>query len=477
MKRKTIVALYIRVSTQEQAREGYSIEEQKERLEKYADAHGWIIYKVYSDPGFSGGSIERPGLKAMIRDISENKIDKVVVYKLDRLSRSQKDTLYLIEDIFLENNTDFVSMTENFDTSTPFGKAMIGILSVFAQLEREQIKERMALGREGRAKSGLWGGGANVPIGYRYANNVLTPDPFEAMIVRRIYSEYLSGKSKTAICTDLNKEGLRSSYGPFTKTTITQILHHGIYSGLIKYHDRYYESNYERIIDRETWLKIQELNRKNAEKNPYSSLGFNNRVSIITGLCYCKICGKKMKSVYNTPGRGYHPERGIQKFIVCPDKKKTGCTNRRYRMEEIEDIILTEIKKLRIDPDYLKAVRSKSENNNIAEEIQVLTDRIEGNDIKISRLMDLYSIGGVDLSQVKDKIENIGRESESLKRQIQDLKREQTESMTDEEIRECIDTLDLYIDNEDVERTRKIVTTLIKKIELSEDNIRIYWTF
>ena len=477
MKRKTIVALYIRVSTQEQAREGYSIEEQKERLEKYADAHDWIIYKVYSDPGFSGGSIERPGLKAMIRDISENKIDKVVVYKLDRLSRSQKDTLYLIEDIFLENNTDFVSMTENFDTSTPFGKAMIGILSVFAQLEREQIKERMALGREGRAKSGLWGGGANVPIGYRYANNVLTPDPFEAMIVRRIYSEYLSGKSKTAICADLNREGLRSSYGLFAKTTITQILHHGIYTGLIKYHDKYYESNYERIIDRETWLKVQELNRKNTEKNPYSSLGFNNRVSIITGLCYCRICGKKMKSVYNTPGRGYHPERGIQKFIVCPDKKKTGCTNRRYHMEKIEDIVLTEIKKLRIDPDYLKAVRSKSENNNIAEEIQILTDRIEGNDIKISRLMDLYSIGGVDMAQVKDKIENIGRESESLKRQIQDLKQEQTESMTDEEIRECIDTLDLYIDNEDVERTRKIVTTLIKKIELSEDNIRIYWTF
>lgn len=477
MKRKTIVALYIRVSTQEQAREGYSIEEQKERLEKYADAHDWIIYKVYSDPGFSGGSIERPGLKAMIRDISENKIDKVVVYKLDRLSRSQKDTLYLIEDIFLENNTDFVSMTENFDTSTPFGKAMIGILSVFAQLEREQIKERMALGREGRAKSGLWGGGANVPIGYRYANNVLTPDPFEAMIVRRIYSEYLSGKSKTAICADLNREGLRSSYGQFARTTITQILYHGIYTGLIKYHDKYYESNYERIIDRGTWLKVQELNRKNAEKNPYSSLGFNNRVSIITGLCYCKICGKKMKSVYNTPGRGYHPERGIQKFIVCPDKKKTGCTNRRYHMEKIEDIVLTEIKKLRIDPDYLKAVRSKSENNNIAGEIQILTDRIEGNDIKISRLMDLYSIGGVDLTQVKDKIENISRESESLKRQIQDLKQEQTESMTDEEIRERINTLDLYIDNEDVERTRKIVTTLIKKIDLSEDNIRIYWTF
>ena len=148
------VALLARVSTQEQAINGHSIGEQIERMHKYCDAMGWTVYKEYTDAGYSGANTDRPALQRMIRDIKAGKINKVLVYKLDRLSRSQKDTLYLIEDVFLANNTDFVSMSENFDTSTPFGRAMIGILAVFAQLEREQIKERMQMGKEARAKEG-----------------------------------------------------------------------------------------------------------------------------------------------------------------------------------------------------------------------------------------------------------------------------------------------------------------------------------
>ena len=146
------VAIYVRVSTQEQAVEGYSISEQIDRLTKFSEAHSCKIYKVYTDPGFTGGIFVSVGLQKLFADCTQKRFDTVLVYKLDRLSRSQKDTLYIIEDLFLTNHVDFISMSENFDTSTPFGRAMIGILSVFAQLEREQIKERMAMGREGRAK-------------------------------------------------------------------------------------------------------------------------------------------------------------------------------------------------------------------------------------------------------------------------------------------------------------------------------------
>ena len=107
------VALYVRVSSQEQV-EGYSIGEQTDRLKKYAEAMGWVIHKIYVDPGYSGGNIDRPGLNEMIRDVEAGEIDTVVVYKLDRLSRSQFDTLYLIEKVFLANGADFISMTENF---------------------------------------------------------------------------------------------------------------------------------------------------------------------------------------------------------------------------------------------------------------------------------------------------------------------------------------------------------------------------
>ena len=110
--------------------------------------------------------------------------DKVVVYKLDRLSRSQRDTLTLLEEIFNANSVDFVSMSENFDTSTPFGRATIGILAVFAQLEREQIKERMSMGRDARAKSGGWMGSYHIPIGYDYLDGKLQINPYEAMQIR-----------------------------------------------------------------------------------------------------------------------------------------------------------------------------------------------------------------------------------------------------------------------------------------------------
>ena len=175
------VALYPRVSTLEQARDGYSINEQTERMTKYCEAKGWVVHKIYTDAGYSGADTDRPGLQSLIKDAENNKIDAVLVYKLDRLSRSQKDTLTLIEDVFLPNDVDFISMTENLDTSTPFGRAMVGILSVFAQLEREQIKERMEVGKIGRAKEGKWCGSRYVPIGYRVENDELVIHEYEAI--------------------------------------------------------------------------------------------------------------------------------------------------------------------------------------------------------------------------------------------------------------------------------------------------------
>ena len=148
------VFIYVRVSTVQQAEEGYSIPQQIERLTKYCEAMGWQVVKVYVDDGHSGGSMERPGLQQMFKDIEKGHADLVLVDKLDRLSRSQFDTLYMIQKVFDPQNVAFVSRAEAFDTSTAFGKAMVGILAVFAELERSRIKERMIDGKEGRAKEG-----------------------------------------------------------------------------------------------------------------------------------------------------------------------------------------------------------------------------------------------------------------------------------------------------------------------------------
>ena len=166
--RRTYAALYMRVSTDAQFEEGYSIEQQTEMLTAFCKAKRIENYELYIDPGFSGSNIERPEMQRLIHDIRDGKITHVLVYKLDRLSRSQKDTLYLIEDIFNTHNVTFTSLNENFDTSTPTGKAMLGMMSVFAQLERETIRERTRMGMLGRLKEGYWPGGARTPFGYDY---------------------------------------------------------------------------------------------------------------------------------------------------------------------------------------------------------------------------------------------------------------------------------------------------------------------
>ena len=191
----------------EQAESGYSIDEQVEKLAAYCKARDWNLTKVYKDPGFSGSNINRPGMEKLVSDAKSGYFDTVLVYKLDRLSRSQKDTLYLIEDIFNKYNVTFVSLSENFDTSTAFGKAMIGILSVFAQLEREQIRERMTMGKVGRAKSGKSMNWVNAPFGYDYRNDQMFVDDFKASIVKRIYNDYLAGISITKLRDALNEEG------------------------------------------------------------------------------------------------------------------------------------------------------------------------------------------------------------------------------------------------------------------------------
>ena len=180
-------ALYIRVSTDAQFEEGYSVDAQKEKLEQYCKLKDISDYEFYVDGGWSGSNIERPEMKRMITDIKNREISAVIVYKLDRLSRSQKDTVFLLEDIFNPNECNFISLNENFDTTTPYGKAMIGILSVFAQLERENIRERTRMGMYERVKSGLWMGGGRIPFGYDYDKNSEVTKKFYSFVQNKLH--------------------------------------------------------------------------------------------------------------------------------------------------------------------------------------------------------------------------------------------------------------------------------------------------
>jgi site-specific DNA recombinase len=279
------VGLYIRVSTQEQAKEGYSIGEQEERLKNYCKAMLWDIYKIYVDPGYSGGDTDRPGLQDMIKDVEDGNLEKVVVYKLDRLSRSQKDTLYLIEDVFLKNNTDFVSMTENFDTSTSFGRAMIGILAVFAQLEREKIKERMSMGKEARAKLGKWNGGTE-PIGYDYsiADDMLYVNEYEQIQLKELRELFLSGTPLRTIETLFREKGYKHKHGVWDPKAMRRVLRSKIYLGYLNYLGEWYPGDHEVTLDDETHYKLVKLLDARAEQYKLTGIKPGAQTTFLGGL-------------------------------------------------------------------------------------------------------------------------------------------------------------------------------------------------
>lgn len=280
-----VVGCYVRVSTDAQAEQGYSIPDQTAKLQAFCTVKGWENAKFYTDPGFSGSNLNRPAMQEMISDAMEGKLKAVVVFKLDRLSRSQKDTLYLIEDVFLPNEVDFVSISEALDTTTPYGRAMIGILSVFAQLERENIYMRTRIGMMGRVSAGYWRGGGKVPFGYDYdkESKSLIPNA-DAQKVPQAYDLYIKGYSCQKIADML---------GLSCEQLVRNILTKRTYCGYINYKGKDYKGFHEPLIDEERFMLVAaEMERRGKENLAVCG---NNKYYLLTGLVFCGDCGARMR--------------------------------------------------------------------------------------------------------------------------------------------------------------------------------------
>lgn len=477
------VAIYVRVSTDIQV-DGYSIDEQIERLEKYCQARDWIIYDKYIDPGFSGSNINRPAMLKMITDIRDNKIDLVLVYKLDRLSRSQKDTLYLIEEEFLPNSVDFISMTENFDTSTPFGKAMIGILSVFAQLERENIKTRLAMGHVGRAKAGYWRGGSNPPIGYDFIDGKLVVNEYEALQVQLIFKMFLDGETINGISKYMH-EHYKNKYSSYKDSSQTgTILKNKLYIGKIKYKGKEYDGVHEPIIDDETFNRVQarykEISSKWSEhyRSPYHGK------YLLSGLLFCGNCGARyFVATSHRKDKRYAYYKCYSRDGNSTMKKMDGCKNPNYKVEVLDQAVLDEIKKLKLDPDYIDRIiaAERSEDPGENNDLLILKNKLTEIENKINKLMDLYTLGTIPFSDIGDRIKPLYEEKDQLETEIQEY---QVQTKTPDVLSKS-DTKDILnryadqIDTADLSVKRELVQALIRKIEIgSERNtIKIYWKF
>lgn len=473
------VAIYVRVSTTNQAEEGYSIEEQKDKLSSYCNIKDWSIYNIYTDGGFSGSNTERPALEKLIKDAKKKKFDTVLVYKLDRLSRSQKDTLYLIEDIFLENNIDFVSLLENFDTSTPFGKAMVGILSVFAQLEREQIKERMQLGKLGRAKSGksmMW---AKVAYGYDYhiGTGEMTVNPWQSITVRSIYDWYLSGKSITKIRDALNENYPKSP--AWSYRIVRQILCNPVYCGYNQYKGEVYKGNHEPIVSKKVFDKVQEelkvRQRKAAETgNPRP---FQAKY-MLSGIAQCGYCHAPLKLILGMIRKDGTRFMKYECYQRIPRKTKgvtvynnnEKCNSGYYYKEDIEAYVLKEISRLQNDIDYLDEIFDNPETTTIDhDDYQKQIDELSN---KLSRLNDLYIDNRITLEELQKRSAEFTTMRAFLEAEIENdptLKQQERK----EDMRNILSAEDIF--SMDYERQKVMVRALINKVQVTADDVSIKW--
>lgn len=237
------VAIYVRVSTDEQAKKGISIKAQIEKCKKYCEIREWEVFKVYKDPGYSAGSLNRPEFKQMMKDGEDNLFDIMLVYKIDRFSRNLKD-LILVLDQLKESSINFTSVTEQIDTTNAMGEAFFQIIGVFAQLERGMVKERVELAFEKKINDGQYLNRA--PKGYFYRNKRLVVHNDEANTIKEIFSMRLSGINPKEISEDFS----------IPISTVYQILKNPVYIGKIKYRDKIFKGTHKAIISTEMFKQI-----------------------------------------------------------------------------------------------------------------------------------------------------------------------------------------------------------------------------
>ena len=478
-----IVGIYVRVSTAEQAKEGYSIGEQTERLEKYCQAHDWKIFKIYTDPGFSGKNTNRPALQNMIRDVRMGKLDMVLVYKLDRLSRSQKDTLTLIEDVFLKNNTDFNSMQENFDTSTPLGRAMIGILAVFAQLEREQIKERLVMGKDARAKEGKWIGGDKMPFGYDYIGKRLVINEYEAAQLKLMYKMAIDGTSFYQMAKELDEKGFKPRTGNWTEADVRRTMASWVPNGYIKYKKEWYKGIHEPIIDDVTFKKAQKAMKKRSEDHQNGNRNPGRASTYLGGFLVCGCCGNKYVkngfSKKNKNGSVYsynvyecltkHPRDAARKARA----KGRTCTNRNWNVDDLTAQVFDQIRLLSMDPEYIRDMSSVEDDGSET----LMQEAVGKFEDQISRLMDLYALGNMPLDILQQKINEINDKKSRLEDELARIEIEKEQHMRFDEVSERVKEFPDILERGNFDEIRAVISDLIEKIVLTGDDITIYWRF
>lgn len=449
-KTKKMVAVYARVSTTEQAEEGFSIPEQLRTTYEWCEKQGYEVYKEYVDRGISGKSINgRPSLKQLLNDAKQKKFDIVIVWKMNRLARNILDLLKIVN-IFEEKGITFRSYTEQYETESPSGKLQFHMMAAFAEFERANIAENVKMGMVARAREGSWNGGQ--VLGYdsvetestnrKRKSTKLVIKEKEAQTVRRIFQLYLEGNGYKSIANTVNKEGHRSKKNNyFSINAIKTILTNPIYVGYIRYNVRRDWSQKRRnninpdpviergqhqpIISEEVWEKTKSILEKRTGKP--------NRVHSgeypLTGLLKCPACGAGMV-LSRTTNKNKDGSKRVLEYYVCGSWKNKGtsaCNSNGIRTKYADDYVLGKISKYTKSENLIKDIveRINSGNKNglepLQNEYQHIKKSIETVTSKKDKALGLFEEGILNKSDLVERLDKINEEKKLLEERLHSL--------------------------------------------------------
>jgi len=349
--RKSRCAVYTRKSSEEGLDQEFnSLDAQREACEAYIASQrheGWVLVPDrYDDGGFSGGTLERPALRRLLQDIEDGRVDVVVVYKIDRLSRSLLDFTKLVE-VFDRRGVTFVSVTQSFNTTTSMGRLTLNVLLSFAQFEREVIGERIRDKFAASRKKGMWMGGT-VPLGYVVKDRKLEADPAEAATVRTIFERFVKLGSITTLARELISERVRTKRnGPFDKGSVYRLLINRVYIGEAVHKGTAYPGEHQGIIDRALWDRVQSVLAVNPRVR-----GSRTRAqtpALLKGLIF----GPTGRAMSPT-----HTRRGskLYRYYVSTDvlrRDPDACTVRRISAAEVETAVIDQLRAVLRAPEMV----------------------------------------------------------------------------------------------------------------------------
>ncbi|GAA4724180.1 recombinase family protein [Brevibacillus fulvus] len=438
------VAIYARVSTEEQAEEGYSIQAQLDTLRQYAKQNRYIVSKEYKDEGISGKSIQnRPQLQQLLRDAKQGLFQEVIVWKINRISRNQLDLLTIVDEL-QKHGVSFRSYTENFETETPMGRFALQMMGSVAELERNTIVDNVKMGMKQRARQGKWNGGK--VLGYesvevegstfrKRKETRLVIVESEAALVRMIFEKYASGKGIKAIANELNHLGYKTKWGkPFSVVAVKDILNNPLYVGKIRFNKQenwtvkrrkgtnaspiLADGEHEPIISEELWNTVQAMYKTKSEKPAqvfHGSFPF-------TGVMRCPMCGHGMVAQRATR-KNKNGEIKYTLYYQCgqfANKGSAVCRANSVRADYAEEEILARIEKIvsqpQITADVAKELgqRQEVDKEPLEQELKHVDKKLADLKRKISKYFVLYENDQLEAEELRKRVRELSEMEQRL---------------------------------------------------------------